>query len=83
MRVYVRLAEPFWRAAGQRDLTLELENESRVAGLLARLLEAYPDLEREMYEAPPNIFVGEQEARPDTPLANGDRVYLVWPVAGG
>ena len=83
MQVFVRLAEPFWRAAGQRDLTLELEKESRVAGLLARLLEAYPDLEQELSEAPANIFVGEQEAGPDTALAEGDRVYLVWPVAGG
>ena len=77
------MAEPFWRAVGQRDLVLELDQECRVDGLLARLQEAFPDLKRELLEAPPNIFIGEQEVGPDVLLAEGDRVYLVWPVAGG
>lgn len=83
MRIYVRLAEPFWRVVGQRDLDLELEPNSQVADLLALLLSCYPALEKELSAAPPYIFVGEEEVDHQTPLTDGDKVHLIWPVAGG
>ncbi len=83
MCVEVRLAEPFWRTAGVRRLTLELGDGSRVADVLAALGARYPALGRELAEDPPLVFVGDDEARAETRLAAGSTVHLVWPVAGG
>ena len=83
MHVYVRLAEPFWRAVGRRDLDLELAPDSRVSDLLALLRRRHPELARELDEAPPTIFIGDREAHEHTVLCEGSRVHLVWPVAGG
>lgn len=83
MQVTIRLAEPFWRAVGQRDLSLDLESDAQVSDLLAVLRGRYPALERELDDAPASIFVGEAEVDPQTILNPGDHVHLVWPVAGG
>jgi len=83
MQVQVRLAEPFWRAVGQRNLTVDLVADGRVADLIALLCELYPDLTQELAEAPPHIFVGDEEAESDTPLSENCQVHLVWAVAGG
>ncbi len=83
IRVQVRLAEPFWRMAGVRRLELELEEGACVADVLAALGARYPRLGHEMEEDPPQVFVGEAEARADTEVKAGALVHLVWPVAGG
>jgi molybdopterin converting factor small subunit len=82
-QISIRLAEPYWRSAGQRDLQLEMPPGSFVRDLLADLFRHYPPLEMEMKEAPPAIFIAETEADLDSPLQDGDRVYFVWPIAGG
>lgn len=81
--ISIRLAEPYWRSAGQRDLQLELPAGSLIQDLLAVLFSRYPSLEKEMDGAPPVIFVAETEAKLDSRLADGDRVHFVWPIAGG
>ena len=83
MRVHVRLGEPFWRAVGQRNLEADLPPGTDLRALLAWLCREYPALEQEMREAPPHFFVGDEEAHEETLLADGNRVHLVWPVAGG
>lgn len=83
MQVTVRLAEPFWRAVGQRDLALDLESDARVSDLLAVLRNRYPALGRELAETRASIFVGEAEVGLEVVLNPGDHVHLVWPVAGG
>ena len=83
MQVHVRLAEPFWRAVGQRRLQMEVGLNARVSDLLALLCSQFPALETELAEASPHIFVGDAEASMDTGLKEGDNVHLVWPIAGG
>jgi molybdopterin converting factor small subunit len=83
MRVPVRLAEPFWRAVGQREIELTLPDGARVADLLAHLCQRHPALKAELVEAPPVIFIGEEEADENSDLREGCRVHIVWPVAGG
>ena len=83
MNVHVRLAEPFWRTVGQRNLDVELAGGARVADLLAALLAQYPALAQEFAEAVPLIFVDEDEATGETALADGRTIHLVWPIAGG
>lgn len=83
MLIRVRLAEPFWRPVGKRDLELDLAAGARVADLLARLRNEYPALAVEMDQSPPHIFIDDMEVSQASFLTEGGRVYLVWPVAGG
>ncbi len=83
MQISVRLAEPFWHSVGQRQLEIELQEGARVSDLLALLRRRYPALEREFTEAPPHVFLGDQEGTAETLLEDGCAVHLVWPVAGG
>lgn len=83
MHIQVRLAEPFWRVVGQRDLELELDENSLMSDLLALLICKFPELKREMAQAQPHTFIGEQEINPDTALHDGAQVHIVWPIAGG
>lgn len=82
-RVNVRLAEPFWRAVGKRELIVELRSGSRIENLLEILKERYPAFEREIKVSPPTIFIGEDEVELQTVLEDGVQVHLVWPIAGG
>ncbi len=83
MNIYVRLAEPFWRTVGQRNLEIELADGATVADLTAFLEESYPALRQEFVEAAPMIFMGEDEVEMDTRLVENGRLYFVWAIAGG
>ena len=83
LKVYVRLAEPFWRAAGLREMELDINPASRVDDLLVALREQYPRLSIDFDQTPPQIFIGDGEASRDSPLTDGARVHLVWAIAGG
>lgn len=83
MLVSVRLAEPFWRPVGKRDIELNLADGARVADLIARLREDYPALDLELDQSPPHIFIDDVEVTPASFLTESGRVHLVWPLAGG
>ncbi|MDP2776906.1 MAG: MoaD/ThiS family protein [Anaerolineales bacterium] len=83
MKVYVRLAEPFWRAVGLRELVMTMNPASRVDDLLVALREQYPSLGVEFDQTSPHIFIGDVEASRDSLLNEDARVHLVWPIAGG
>ena len=83
MQIHIRLAEPFWRAVGKRDLSLNIVEGSRVSDLLAMLRRDYPALSVEMDQSLPHIFLEDVEVDPASFLTEGGRVHLVWPVAGG
>lgn len=83
MNVHIRLAEPFWRSVGLRDLDLTLPPASRLDDLLVALRERYPRLSLDFNQCPPHIFIGEEEADGDSLLEDGARVHFVYPIAGG
>lgn len=83
MKVSVRLAEPFWRTVGERDLQFELDDHASVADLMDHLTKAFPDLAREFEQAAPLVFLGDEEAAAEAQLKDGQQVHLVWPLAGG
>jgi len=83
MHIFVRLAEPFWRVVGQRELEIDLPENAQVQDLLTRLCQQYPALAGELSASPPIIFSGDEEVSPDDILNTGDRIHLVWAVAGG
>ena len=83
MKIRIRLAEPFWREIGLREMEMDMNPASCVDDLLVALREQYPSLGIEFDRTPPHIFIGDMEATRDSLLTNGARVHLVWPLAGG
>jgi molybdopterin converting factor small subunit len=83
MLLNVRLAEPFWRAVGKRELRIELNDGSCVKDLLQHIEESYPAFKQEINASPPTIFIGDHEVNLQTELKDGAQVHLVWPIAGG
>lgn len=83
IRIHVRLAEPFWRVVGERELEIRLPAGSTVDSLINQLIELYPDLDEEFRQAPPLVFIGDSEVDQETHLEEGANVHLVWPIAGG
>lgn len=83
MRVQVRLAEPFWRSVGKRDLQVELDKHATLGNLLSLLHQQYPALSTEMEAETYHIFINDTENGLDALLQEGDRVHIVWPIAGG
>ena len=83
MNIHIRLAEPFWRAVGLREIEMTMNPASRMEDLLVALREQYPSLGIEFDQTPPHIFIGDVEAARDSQLTNDAHVHLVWPIAGG
>jgi molybdopterin converting factor small subunit len=81
MEVKVRLGAGLAKAAGTSHLRIELPEEATVAALLGRLEVLHPALTAGLESALP-VVRGEQ-AGADRPLADGDEVALLIPVAGG
>ena len=83
LKIQIRLAEPFWRAIGLREIQMTMNPASSVDDLLVALREQYPSLGVEFDQTPPHIFIGDVEASRDSLLNEDARVHLVWPIAGG
>ncbi len=83
MNVRVRLAEPFWRAVGRRNLQVEMASKSSLKELLVLLCKQYPGISTEIAESATLLFVNEEEVNKDTVLIEGDEVHILWPIAGG
>ena len=77
------MGEPYCRTVSQRDVELELEDQAHISDLLALLTKRYPALQQELVQAPPHLFIGDQEVDEQCPLKEGDRLHMVWPIAGG
>jgi len=80
MRVTVLLFASYADALGARTLTLDLPVDARTSAVVRALRErpgaaALPPA--------PLVAVNERYSGPDTPLADGDVVAVLPPVAGG
>ena len=85
MKVTVHLGEPYWRAINARTIELTLSAGSSVAAMLLALFDQYPALAPDLREGEvrPVIFVDDHETQPETPLADGAQIHIVWPISGG
>jgi molybdopterin converting factor small subunit len=85
VRVIVHLGEPFWRAAGKREVEVALAEGATVADAFSALRQLHPALAAELDndEAQPAIFVSDEEASLESPLSEGEKIHVVWPVSGG
>lgn len=85
--VRVVLYPPFSREAGRREVTLAFEPGMTVGGALRRLAAAVPQLAGELapeeFDRTHLAVSGGRLLRPDAPLAAGDELLLVPPMAGG
>ncbi len=83
MQIQIRLAEPFWRTIGKRNLSVEIKNEATVSDLLTELRQKFPTLGLEMDETPPLIITNNDEASDDLILEEDMLLHFIWPIAGG
>lgn len=81
LQVVVRLGSGLATGAGTRRLRVELPQESTVETLLARLGEIEPAIGPALDSALPVLRGTHASGR--EPLADGDEVALLIPVAGG
>jgi len=78
--VRVRFFASYAEAFGREEMSLELRAGASVADCVAAL-QADPAALR--LPPSPLVAVNQRYARPETPLAEGDEVALIPPVAGG
>jgi len=85
VRIFLHLGEPFWRAAGKREVEITLNDDETISDALASLAKTYPSLAKDLdgKEAKPMLFVDDEEALPEKVLSEGAKVHVVWPVSGG
>lgn len=93
MRISVRLDEPAWRLAGQKNVDVHLEEGTRsVADVIGELSTRFAGLGAELRGQtgdliPYSLFLNDQSVRwseiDDTRIQDGDRLRVILPLAGG
>jgi molybdopterin converting factor small subunit len=96
MKVTVKLGAPLSQAVGESKIILHMLDESTAAAVLAELQARYPDFDAGLrgkglrYPFDQILYQLFVNARPvpfdqagNTPLHDGDRIFLFLPVAGG
>ena len=81
MKIPVRLGAGLSNLAGRPRLVVELEEAATIADLLANLKAGYPAIAESVDRAVP--LISGRAASPTEPLAAGQEVALLLPVAGG
>ena len=81
MDVTVKFFATYREITGLRETTVELARGATVGDLLARLVEAHPNLAAE--RATMLLAVNQEFAEPGTPLKAEDEVALLPPLSGG
>jgi molybdopterin converting factor subunit 1 len=80
MRIRLRLFASYAEAVGKNEITLDLPAGATAGDALAAI-RARPGAER--LPPQPLIAVNQRYAKGEAPLADGDEVALIPPVAGG
>ncbi len=91
MKITFKLGEPLWRAAGKREVAVELAAPASVDAALNALAAAYPKMAQELHGAQSefyySLFVNDRlvvfAQRDKTLLKEGDTISLFLPLAGG
>ena len=85
MKVIVRLGEPFWHAVNTHEVGLMLRDDATVSDACATLARLYPAMQADLNsaEVQPLIFVNDDQADRTTPLIDGAKLYLLFPISGG
>ncbi len=93
MEILVRLDEPAWRLAGQKNIAIRLEGETHtVADVIGELANQFAGLDAELRGRtgdfiPYSLFLNDESVRwaevDRTPVRDGDRLRVLLPIAGG
>jgi len=93
MVVEVRLGDPLWRAVGERQIRLELNDAATVSDVLDYLRSVYPGFGAALEAGgtrvgvPFNFFVNRRLVKERDLAAHalrpGDRLHILAPVVGG
>ncbi len=93
MEILVRLDEPAWRLAGQKNIAIRLEGETRmVADVIGALADRFAGLDAELRgqtgdSIPYSLFLNDESVRwaevDRMPVRDGDRLRVLLPIAGG
>ncbi|MFN3483902.1 MAG: MoaD/ThiS family protein [Planctomycetota bacterium] len=90
MRLTVRYGAQAREAAGREEEVVDLPAPATVGGLLARLAERHGDPLRGLLLRPdgtphPSVLVvrGDEQARPEDFLSEGQTVWILTPISGG
>ncbi len=85
MKVRVHLGEPFWRAINSHEVELILRDNAIVADAYEELARSFPAMRSDLNsaEVQPVIFVDDAQADRSTPLIDGAKLYVLFPVSGG
>jgi molybdopterin synthase sulfur carrier subunit len=81
MRVTVRLFAAYREMIGQSRIDLDVPDSTTAGGVLATLVDRYPDLRAPA--AATKLAVNQEYVDPATWLQPGDEVVLLPPVSGG
>ncbi|MBI4787720.1 MAG: MoaD/ThiS family protein [Chloroflexi bacterium] len=93
MQVFVRLDEPAWRLAGQKEVPVRLEGETHtVADVIGALTKRFAGLDAELRGqtgdfVPYSLFLNDDAVRwaevDRTPVKDDDYLRVILPLAGG
>lgn len=93
MQVFIRLDEPAWRLAGQKNFSVRLDGETRtVADVIGELTKRFAGLDAELRGhtgdfVPYSLFLNEEAVRwadvEQARVKDGDRLRVILPIAGG
>ena len=93
MEIFVRLDEPAWRLAGQREIAIRLDGETgTVADVIGELTTRFAGLGTELRGqtgdfVPYSLFLNDDMVRwkevDHARVRDGDRLRVILPLAGG
>jgi molybdopterin converting factor small subunit len=93
MEISIRLDEPAWRLVGQKNLSVRLDDEAHtIADVIGELSRRFAGLDAELRGrtgdfVPYSLFLNDESVRwaeiDHTRVADGDRLRVILPIAGG
>ncbi|MDE3089811.1 MAG: MoaD/ThiS family protein [Chloroflexota bacterium] len=93
MEILVRLDEPAWRLAGQRNISVRLDGETHtIADVIGELTKRFAGLDAELRGqtgdfVPYTLFLNDEVVRwkdvDHARVKDGDRLRVILPLAGG
>jgi len=93
MEILVRLDEPAWRLVGQKEFAVRLDGgKGTVADVIGELAKRFAGLEAELRGqtgdfVPYSLFLNDELVHwteiESTPVADGDHLRVILPMAGG
>jgi molybdopterin converting factor small subunit len=91
MEVTIKLGEPIWKVVGEKSTKLVLNGAHSLSDVFAELNRHYPafmaEVQRGEFDLPYTLFVNDKmvtwEKVGQTPVNNGDKVFIFMAVSGG